>query len=240
MVQVVTGVNVTPQPDKVITINENLGTFITDVDLLPFIKSREINFRAVGLKPTTRVYVFFDGVNVSDWVAQLTKDYGDPLITLADGTIQGSFIIPPNTFTSESIEFTIVDVDNLVTGASTITTRAIATYHGSRLSTSSGNAVLNYSFSVPQTPVIEVTYDNIVPTIINNTYVTNNITNNNTTTVINNNNGVTPGGTTPSTTPSTTPGVTPDSVGGTTPWSGPDGLGGDGGGEGIASGPGDE
>jgi len=164
MTKVVTDVIITPQPDKVVTVHEDLGTFVNKVDLLPYIKSRDIRFKATGLKPTTRVYAFFGSKPVSAWVAQDTKTFGDPLVTDATGSISGTFTIPPKTYTADSIEFMLVDVDDLTTGASTISTRAVATYHGSRLAVSSENITLDFSFSVPQIPIIEVVYGNITTT----------------------------------------------------------------------------
>lgn len=43
----------------------DLGSYVTDVSIQPFLKSREIIFNSVGLRPNTNYYAFFDEVPVS-------------------------------------------------------------------------------------------------------------------------------------------------------------------------------
>ena len=49
------------------TIEENVGSSIVDVSLLPFMRSRVLLVRVEALKPSTRVYAFFDGEAVGDY-----------------------------------------------------------------------------------------------------------------------------------------------------------------------------
>jgi hypothetical protein len=54
----------------------NAGERIVDVSFVPFIRSRRINFEAKLMKPNTRLYVFFDGKNVSDYCTALSDMSG--------------------------------------------------------------------------------------------------------------------------------------------------------------------
>ena len=101
---------------------ESQGDRVVSIDIAPFIRSRQISFRATRMKPNTRVYAFFDGVPVANFVREesaytLWSDNdtsvvtgqntiaahpstaGD-LVTDATGTCIGSFFIPNNTATN--------------------------------------------------------------------------------------------------------------------------------------------
>ena len=84
--------------------------------IVPYIRSRKVYFKATGLKPNSRVYAFFDGVNIANYIRTEAavvnyttnpddKNYADltahpsgatTLTTDAAGQIIGSFIIPHN------------------------------------------------------------------------------------------------------------------------------------------------
>lgn len=66
-----TGTQLTVTP--VTTVSE-IGEFVTDVTLNPFIAPRTISFVAYNMRPSTRLYVFFDNVNVSEFCAPSTRD----------------------------------------------------------------------------------------------------------------------------------------------------------------------
>jgi len=106
-VQVITGSRV---------IREIVGERVIDVEIIPFMRSVKVGFRALGLRPNTRFFAFFDGTSVDDWVREesefirfgtTTTDAGNTytnlsahpdgatnLITDSQGTINGSFVIP--------------------------------------------------------------------------------------------------------------------------------------------------
>lgn len=88
-----------------------------DITIIPFIRSRKIYFSASGLKPNTRVYPFFDGFAVDDYVNTTSyvefKDSTEvatytgktagqagvtstPCITNVAGEVQGMLLIPNN------------------------------------------------------------------------------------------------------------------------------------------------
>jgi len=45
--------------------NISAGDRVTNIEIVPWMRSRDINFSVTGMKPNTRVYAFFDGVDVA-------------------------------------------------------------------------------------------------------------------------------------------------------------------------------
>lgn len=96
----------------------DLGTRIIDTSIVPFIRSRNVSFKVEGLQPSTTVYAFFDGLDVTDYcILQETfteyglsndvntyngekpSDWGSgwgTLATNAKGELIGTFRIPNN------------------------------------------------------------------------------------------------------------------------------------------------
>lgn len=70
-----------------------VGTNVTFTGI-PFIRSRIVKFEATGLKPFTRVYPYFDSVEVSAHCAPDGGAYGDPIVTTGAGYASGTFRIP--------------------------------------------------------------------------------------------------------------------------------------------------
>ena len=65
--------------------------------MIPFMRSRNITFTADGLKPLTRVYPFFDKVNITNHITPSGGAVGGNIITNAFGSVSGTFLIPdPN------------------------------------------------------------------------------------------------------------------------------------------------
>ena len=113
------------------TITKSDGLKVVEINFIPFIRSREIHFKAQLLKPNTQVYAFFDGANVSNFVREDTfveftdqtnidtfegvtshPDTQGALITDASGVVEGSFIIPRNDalkFATGAREFRLTD-----------------------------------------------------------------------------------------------------------------------------------
>ena len=52
---------------------ENLGERVVDVSFVPFIRSRRIEIQGTMFKPNTKMYVFFDGVDISDYCSKITS-----------------------------------------------------------------------------------------------------------------------------------------------------------------------
>lgn len=86
---------------------ESLGEKVVDISYIPFIRSRQIYFSATRLKPNTRVYPFFDGVDISDYTVSVPlidvvqfKNQTDS--TVYDGVAAGSLGITPTAIISDS------------------------------------------------------------------------------------------------------------------------------------------
>lgn len=135
----------------------NLGTYVTNISILPFLKPAMIRFTAHGLKPNTTVYPFFSNVPVGDytrptdssfgpnayptWTRSAT--YGDILTTDDAGSLYGIFYIPSDTFKAQENTFLLTDVSDLTQGADAITTTASAVFYGSTLSFSTASSILD-------------------------------------------------------------------------------------------------
>ena len=97
------------------TVTRSDGKKVVEVNFVPFIRSREIYFKAQLMKPDTRVYAFFDGVDVSNYVREEAyqefsdrtgvttfegqtshPDTAGNLVTDSSGIVEGSFVIPRN------------------------------------------------------------------------------------------------------------------------------------------------
>ena len=104
------GVRTSIVPD---TITTNMGDKVVEVNFVPFIRSRKIYFKASRMKPNTKVYAFFDGIPMADYVTSDTfvsysdttdsanyydatghPDGSSNLVTDANGNLEGSFVIP--------------------------------------------------------------------------------------------------------------------------------------------------
>ena len=82
-------------------VKTSLGNRVTSVAFASFIRSKDIDFSASGLKPTTRVYPFFDGEDVSAYVTPTGSSAGAALTTDATGSCSGTFAIPDPKDTSK-------------------------------------------------------------------------------------------------------------------------------------------
>jgi hypothetical protein len=149
---------------KVDTVNEKveLGNYVSDFSINPYLRSRVVAFIATNLKPNTTMHVFFDGKNVdaycapgalspsanppagkeADIVAQ-TAAYGTALVSSSDGKLYGLFKIPEGLFRTGDRVLRIVNVSDLVTGADAIITSATGTYSGSNMSVTKQSTTLN-------------------------------------------------------------------------------------------------
>ena len=103
------------------TVRTLVGQRVVTIDLLPFIRSRKVFFRASQLAPNRQHYLFFDGKHIQDYYRQeefsnfnVPKSVNDPLtdaqysnatshpetssnlVTNALGEVSGSFFIPNN------------------------------------------------------------------------------------------------------------------------------------------------
>jgi hypothetical protein len=78
-------------------VRNSIGDRIINVAFVPFIRSRTLTFEATRMKPNTRVYAFFDNIDISSYV---TPSSGSNLETDNSGAVSGTFTIPSPTVDS--------------------------------------------------------------------------------------------------------------------------------------------
>jgi hypothetical protein len=105
------------------TVETSMGDKVLDISFVPFIRSRRVYFKAQMLKPNTKVFAFFDGIDITDYCSKATfKKYGidneevdestfdkeataafaeigvsrQELISSNEGDLDGFFIVPNN------------------------------------------------------------------------------------------------------------------------------------------------
>jgi hypothetical protein len=106
--------------------NYNSNGITIDTDVIDFVRCRDIDFIARGLKPSTTVRLFVGAYELSNLCRQCSKgfaeetfaNYGSSIISDSTGTIFGRITIPAGYFKEGSIQFTFLD------NPSNITTRA--------------------------------------------------------------------------------------------------------------------
>ena len=76
------------------TVRTSLGNRVTSIAFAPFIRSKDLEFSADGMKPSTRVFAFFDGEDVNQYVTPTGSSAGAALTTDANGSCSGTFAIP--------------------------------------------------------------------------------------------------------------------------------------------------
>ena len=87
-------------------VEEVVDSRVLSRSLIPFVRPRNVIFTGDGFKPKTRVYVFFDGVAVSQFCTPTSSAFslvdspiaGSPLVTDSSGAISGTFAIPEHRF----------------------------------------------------------------------------------------------------------------------------------------------
>ena len=82
------------------TVRTSFGDRVVNVAFAQFIRSRTVSFTATGMKPDTRIYPFFDGIAVSEYVTPTGSSLGAALTTDTNGSASGTFAIPDPTVDS--------------------------------------------------------------------------------------------------------------------------------------------
>jgi hypothetical protein len=54
-------------------VKQTVGNVVTDVSIQQYMRARTITGNAVGMKPSSRLYAFFDGIDVSSYITPLTE-----------------------------------------------------------------------------------------------------------------------------------------------------------------------
>ena len=134
------------------TQSYTIDDIVKDVSIIPYIRSRIVQFYATNLKPNTQIYAYFDGMNVTSHCRPVTQISGTsnsaifgatPLITDAEGNLVGEFRIPANTFFTGEKKF-VLSNDKTNSGNPDVeTTRCEATYFAGGVAQSKQSSTLN-------------------------------------------------------------------------------------------------
>ena len=72
----------------------SFGNRVVSVGFANFIRSKDIAFGVDSMKPLTRIYPFFDGIDISTYVTPTGSSAGAALTTDAAGSASGTFALP--------------------------------------------------------------------------------------------------------------------------------------------------
>lgn len=158
-----TGINVVNE-----TVTNNIGSRLVSATIIPYMRSRVVSINATRMKPSTRIYAFFDGINVSQHCRPSGGAFGAPMLINSAGIFSGEFRIPSNTFTVGTKSLVLCDssTDPMATN---LKTYAIASFTASGLSTTEQNTII--STQVPrvtqtrQTQTQDIVTSRIVETV---------------------------------------------------------------------------
>lgn len=173
------------------TVQKEIGNYVIEVNFIPFMRSRKVFFKAEMLKPSTRVYPFFNGTSIASYCrAESFQEFSDQtsvdtyggstshpdgstnLVTDASGKIEGSFIIPRNnilSFKTGTREFKLTD--SSVNDQALSTTSAAENFYAQGLLETTQRTII--STKVPRLSRRQVTDTNTVTRTENQTRYTN-------------------------------------------------------------------
>ena len=170
------------------TQSYNIDDVVKDVSIIPYIRSRIVQFYATNLKPNTQMYAYFDGQDVTRHCKKITQitSSGDvlvnraasvfgaaPLITDNDGNLTGEFRIPENTFFTGEKKFVLTN-DPLNSGNPDVeTSRCESTYFAGGVSQTKQTYTMNViSPTFNQSSVVESRTSTNVSREVNTSTVT--------------------------------------------------------------------
>ena len=148
------------------TSTQTTGTLVKDVNIQPFMRSRLINFVGTALKRNTKLYVFFDNVNVSSYITPTNSSFantgmeGSSLSTNSDGEVYGQFRIPNDSalkFRTGSKLFRLTDNPTNSTALGNAVTSAEASYTAEGLITGLQETIVSTRYPEFQTQSVSET-----------------------------------------------------------------------------------
>ena len=142
----------------------NIGNYVQQVAVREFMRSRLVKFTAHGMKPSTRVYPYFDDEQVGSFTTPTNSSHantaaeGSSLITNSAGSVFGVFRIPDTNnlkFRIGTRRFKLQDVANNQVASDLVTTSSFADYTSIPLTITQRGASMN--LVVPQVNTEDVT-----------------------------------------------------------------------------------
>lgn len=148
-----------------LTNNIDLGSYVKDITIQPYMRSRVVAFVAYNMKPNTTLHAFFDDVLVDAYcapgslvansdhyiaaigheenVVQRTSNFGSALVSDANGFICGHFKIPEQTFRTGDRVFQLTNVDDLVVGENAKITASKTVFTADNVAVTKGSTTIN-------------------------------------------------------------------------------------------------
>jgi len=120
-----------------LTEEQSLGSAVQSVAVREYMRSRLLKFTAVGMRPNTRVYPYFDDETVSDYCTPANSSFansapeGSSIVTNSSGSAYGMFRIPADDnlrFRVGTKRFELKDVADVITQSDLISTSAHGDY----------------------------------------------------------------------------------------------------------------
>lgn len=127
---------------SVYTKEDRVGNRVKDVNIIGFMRSIPVKFTGKAFKPSTRLYAYFDNINVTGYITPTssafanTANEGATLTSDSSGNVYGIFRIPSNgslKFRTGQKMFRLTDNLNNTSGIGLTTSAAEAVYTASGL-----------------------------------------------------------------------------------------------------------
>ena len=127
---------------------------VTGATLKTYMRSIPVKFFASGMKPNTRVYALFDGIDVTSHCrpSGTGTRYGDQLVISENGTLSGEFLIPANTFFTGQKEFLLSNTGGKVQDVDEVITSSKAVYWSGGLDLAMMKETLNLITPIKKPP----------------------------------------------------------------------------------------
>lgn len=147
----------------------SLGETIRDVNIIPFMRSQTIDVSAVGMKPDTRLYAFFDGENVSSFVTPTDSSFantaseGSNLVSDSNGNVYATFRLPNEDsvrFRTGTLNFKLTDSP---TNSETALTTGVTSFTASGLTQVAQDTVISSRPPPPPPPPPRPTVTAVAP-----------------------------------------------------------------------------
>ena len=116
------------------TTSVDVTTQLVSTTSLTYIRPLQLRITATLLKPNTRMYAFFDGVDVNQFCTPNGGVLGDSLVTDSNGNLIALFNIPAMTFTTGNKQLVLIDYSDYTVadtpGISVVKAKAIFSSQG--------------------------------------------------------------------------------------------------------------
>tara|TARA_B100000497_G_scaffold114780_1_gene137681 strand:+ start:13999 stop:20073 length:6075 start_codon:yes stop_codon:yes gene_type:complete len=108
-------------------VRNSIGDRVVSVGIVPFLRSRTLTFNATRMKPETRVYPFFDNIDISSYITPEGGSLGGNLVTDINGAVSGTFAIPDSKNNSNPRWRTGTRVFRLTSSSTNVLSSAVQT-----------------------------------------------------------------------------------------------------------------